>query len=166
MPAESTYSVLKKVLAARLSARAGLAGVNVLLQVPTKTDEIRTPTGAFEVIAMAEADGTFDDVVFCDGGLRFDESLLLTILIEVHGVDSDDTQDKIDARTNELLYELLAEVSTQASWVPSTVELDVFDYVFFTPATQQWAPGRLQSTSVYATAMELGLQVSARRSFV
>jgi hypothetical protein len=162
---ESSYSVLTAALVERLAVRPALVNVNVLDHVPVNKDDIRTEVGTFEVIAMAEGIGTFDDVVFCDGGLRFDETLVITVLIEVHGTDSNSTQSVVKARVNQLLYEALADVADQQSWDKAALGLDIFDYLFFTPATQRWSPGRLQQTGVFAAACELGIEARSRRSF-
>lgn len=165
MPAESSYSVLTAALVARLRQRTALVNVNVLDFLPVNVDEIRTPAGTFEVIGMGEAVGTFDDVVFTDGGLRFDEVLDITVAIEVHGTDSASTAPVIKQRVNALLYEVFADISVQAAWDKAALGLDVFDYVWFTPAVQEWRPGRLQQTGVYACACDITLQARARRSF-
>lgn len=164
MAVESSYSIIKSALVDRLGTRGSLTVVNLLKHIPVNTDEIRTPVGTLEVIAMGDATGTFDDVVFCAGGLRFDETFDLTVMIQAQGVDSNATQAAMDARVNELLYEVLAEVADQGTWNRDH-GLDAFDYVYFTPSTQDWHPGRLQATSVYACAMDLGLRVRARRNF-
>lgn len=167
MPVESTYSAVKEALVARLAARPGLAAANVSDHVPVNVDDLRSPSGRFETIAMGDATGSFSTVVFCGPGqLRFDEELVLAVLVEVHGTDSvDGTQPAVDRRVNELLYELLAEVADQQSWDLPTLGLDVFDYVTIVPATQRWSAGRLTQTGVYAASCEVGLAVSARRSF-
>lgn len=168
MSVDSSYSVLTAALVTRLTARSAIvnAGTRVLDYMPINKDDIRTPTGSFETIAMAEGVGLFDDVVFCDGNLRFDETLDITILIEVHGVDSSHTAPVVKRRVNELVYELLADVSAQQSWDKTALGLDVFDYVWFTPSAQEWNPGRLQQTGVFACACEITLQARSRRSFI
>lgn len=165
-PVESSFSVLTAALATRLNQRPALTSVNVLDFMPINKDEIRTETGAYEVIAMSEGIGTFDDVVFCDGNLRFDETVTITVHLEVQGTDSMDSAPVVKRRVNELLYELFADISVQASWDKAALGLDVFDYVWFTPATQEWNPGRLQQASVYACWCDIGLEARARRSFI
>jgi hypothetical protein len=167
-PVESTYSVITAALVTQVSQRQRVlsAATKVLDFIPVKPDEIRTDLGTYEVIGMGEAEGTFDNVVFTDGGLRFDEVLDITVLLEVHGTDSMDTATVAKRRVNQLLYELLAELSAQASWDKAQLGLDVFDYVWVTPAAQAWNPGRLQQTGVYACACELQLEARARRNFL
>jgi hypothetical protein len=165
MSQASAYPVIKQALVARLQARAALANVNVLDHVPVNVDEIRTPTGAMETIFPVGADGTSLDVVFCAGALRFDEEFILDLVVEVHGTDSDSTQPVVDARVNELLYEVLADIADQQNWDKATLGLDVFEYVYFTPSTYLWGETRIQQTEVYAANVTLGLGVNARRSF-
>lgn len=166
MPVESSYSVVKAALVTRLKARPALAAVNVLGHVPVNKEDLRTGTGAQEVVYLAGATGTFSDVVFCAGNLRFDETLVVDVVVEVVGQESDDSQAVVDARCNSLFYELLADVAAQQTWDFAALGLGVFDYVYFTPATQTWAQGRVEGTvSAYAAAVTVGLQVNARRSF-
>lgn len=165
MAAESTYSVLGAALVTQLKQRSGLEGVNVLDFQPTNKDEIRTETGKYEAISIGEGVAVYDDVVFTDGGLRFDEVLELTVSIEVHGTESADTGPVVKARVNELLYELFAEVAQQVTWDDTALGLDVFDYLIVTPSSAEWNPGRLQQTGVHACACDTTLQARGRRSF-
>lgn len=168
MPAvESTYSVLKQALITQLGRRPNLisAATKLLTYVPVNPSDMRTDLGTFEVVATGEAEGAISVEVFTDGGLRFDELLDLTVVIEVHGTSSEDTQARVDTRVNEILYEVLAEVSAQTTWDQAQLGLDVFDYVIFTPSTQSWSPGRLQQTGVFAARCELGIEARSRRRF-
>lgn len=165
MAEASAYGLFTAALVTRLKARSGLVNVNVLDQIPVNKDDIRTVVGTYEVIAMADGDGDWDDVVFCDGALRFDETLIVTVLHEVHGTDSASSQADIKRRAGELLYETLADVSAQAAWDMAGLGLDVFDYLFFTPGHHRWVPGRLQQTGVFAAACEQDIQIRSRRSF-
>ena len=167
-PVESTYSVLTAALVTQLSQRQRIqsAATKVLDYVPINVSDMRTDLGTYETIAMGEAIGTFSNVVFTDGGLRFDENLDITVLIEVHGTESTDTATVAKRRVNQLVYELFAELSVQATWDLSFLGLDVFDYVIFTPATQAWNPGRLQQTGVYACACEITVEARSRRDFI
>lgn len=165
MPQASAYAPIKQALVTRLSARPALAGVSVLGHVPVNTDEIRGPGGAPETVYVAGAEGVSEDIVFCAGGLRFDETFTLDVVCEVHGTDSSATQEQVDGRCNELLYELLADIAGQKDWDLPDLGLDVFDYLYFTPSTYLWGAARLQQTGVFAANVTQGLQVKARRSF-
>lgn len=162
----STYSIMKTALVTLLEARPALAGItNVLNHLPVNKDEMRTKVGTNELIAMGGATGTYSNVVFTDGGLRFDEDFTLDVHIEVHGSTSIDTQAAMDARVNELLYELLHELARQAAWNQSALGLDIFDYLIVTPVAQDNNPGRLQQTGVFAAGLDLGIRIEARRNF-
>lgn len=166
MPQASTARVIKAAFVARLKARPALANVNVLPYIPVHQDDMRTRVGTLEVIAMAESAATYDEVVFCGSDLRFDETRQQTILIEVHGTDSTDgTQDAVDQRVDELLYEVQRDMANQRAWDFAAVGLDVFDYCYFGPAADRRMPGRLQQTSVFAAACELIVEIRSRRSF-
>lgn len=165
MPQASAYAVLKTALVTRLKARAGLNNVNVLRHRPTNSDDLRTPSGAMEAIWVAGAEGISEDVVFCGGDLRFDETFVLDVVIEVHGTDSLSDQETVDERCNELLFQVLADTAAQGSWDTQALGLDVFDYLYFTPSSYLWGDGRLQQTGVYGANITQGLEVKARRTF-
>lgn len=166
VPVESTYSVVKQALVTRLQLAGTLSSTNLLTHMPTTVEEIRTTNGKYEVVAMAEARNTYDDVVFTDGLLIFDETLLQTVVIEVHGVDSLDTQQVVDTRANEILMQVLAEVARQSTWDLAALGLADFDFVTVTPDSGEWHPGRLQQpTATFATSYDLVLEVRSRRSF-
>ncbi len=165
MAAESTYSVLGAALVTQLNQRPALSDPHVLDFIPVKADEMRTPSGKYEVIGIGEGVGVFSDVVFTDGGLRFDEDLNLTVVIEVHGTDSADSAPVVKARVNALVYELFAELAHQVTWDKPALGLDIFDYLMVTPAAAEWNAGRLQQTGVYACGCDVTLLAESRRSF-
>jgi len=165
VPQASSYAAIKTALVTRLTARVGLTSVNVLRHVPVNVDDLRTDAGTIEAIWVAGAEGISEDVVFCAGDLRFDETCTLDIVIEVHGTDSDDTQQAVDERCNELLFEVLADLAAQNDWDKAALNLDVFDYLYFTPNSYLWGEGRLQQTGVYGANVTVGLEVKARRTF-
>lgn len=165
MPAASAYDTFKAALITRLQARPALADVNVLYRVPINQDDIITPSGTREAIWVGGAEGTDDDVVFCAGDLRFDETYEQEVGIEVLGTSSGDTQATVDARLNELLFEVLADIAAQLDWDFAALDLDVYDYLWFSPRRKRWTGGRLQQTGVFAGGLELFIEVRARRTF-
>jgi len=166
MPAASAYPVLKAALVTRLSNRPNLADVvRVLDHVPVNSDELRTESGTYESIWMAAATGPIGPVVLCDGLLRFDEITDMTVVVQVLGVDSADTQTAVDERANELFYELLAEIAGQEGWNKADLGLDVFDYFWFEPLEHRWSAGRIQGQPAHGATVELDVQIRARRSF-
>jgi hypothetical protein len=164
--AGSAYPLIKAALITRLTVRAGLQGVNILAHPPISRDELRSPTGRNESIFFAGATGPFADVIMSAGDLRFDETPVMTVVAEVTGTTSEHTQLDVDARCNELVYEVLTEIAGQHTWPLSTYGLDVFNYVWFTPASGTWNTGRIDGipAGAYGASFELGLQVQARRT--
>jgi len=163
----TTYSALKSLLVTRLKARIGLNGVTVRYQPPIDPLDVNA-LGSREAIWFGDADGLFDNVVFCDGGLRFDESLLLTTVIQVLGAESLDDQEQVDRRIEELLFEVLGELADDdfRIAVQDDATLGVFDYIIVTPETQQWTVGRLpQSGKAHGAGIELGIRVESRRGY-
>lgn len=165
MPQASAYPVLADAIVTRLKGRPGLATVQVLDHVPINSDDIRTINGKRETIYMGEAEGGSADVIMCAGQMPFDETLVQSIGIEVLGTSSNDTQSATRARANELLYEVLDEISSQKDWDRAALGLDIFEFCDFTPLSYSWGQGRLQQTGVYGAVIDVGLELRARRRF-
>jgi hypothetical protein len=153
----TTYSAVKSLLAARLLDRLGPEGVAVNYQPPVNPLDVNS-LGSREAVWFGDAEGEFSNVVFCDGGLRFDEEIVITTVIQVLGKDSIDDQETVDRRAEELLLEVLTELADPV--------LAAFDYVIVTVASQQWKAGRLEQTGkAHAAGCELGVRVESRRSY-
>ena len=161
----SAYSLTKSALVTLLAARAGLQGVAVSYQAPVGAPDVAA-RGSHESIFCDDAEGDFDDVVLCAGGLRFDETLTVRLVIQVLRGSSLGTQQAADQRAEDLLYEVHAEIAGQNDWDLADLKLDVFDYFQVTPASQRWVTGFLPSGAGHAARCELGLLVEARRSFL
>lgn len=163
----TTYSAIKSLLTARLTARSGLHGVAVRYQPPLDPKDVNS-VGAREAIWFGDTEGDFSNVVFCDGGLRFDEDITIVCIIQVLGKESLDDQEAVDRRVEELMLEVLAELADPAfaAAVLADAVLAAFDYVMVTPASQQWRVGRLgQASTAHAAGCELGIRVESRRSY-
>ena len=106
----TTYSAIKSLLATRLTDRPGLADVAVNYQPPVNPLDV-TSVGAREAIWFADATGTFDNIVFCGPGLRWDEAFILSCVIQVLGKESLDDQQAVDRRVEELFFEVLGELA-------------------------------------------------------
>lgn len=164
MASASAYSAVKSALVTQLAARSGLAGVAVSYQAPVDPTDVKS-TGSYEAIWCDDAEGDFADVVLCAGDLRFDESYIQTLVVQVMRPTRLGTQRVADERAQELLYEVHAELAAQNDWDLATLGLDDFDYLQVTPATQTWVTGFLPSGAGHAARCELGLLVESRRSF-
>jgi hypothetical protein len=164
----TTYSAIKSLLVSRLTARSALNGVKVNYQPPSDPLDVQS-LGSREAIWFTDADGTFDNVVFCDGGLRFDEDIIIGCVIQVLGKESLDDQEQVDQRVEELLLEVLAEIADpdfRVAVEQTDPVLSAFDYVLVSVATQEWRVGRLAQTGkAHAGGCELGISVQSRRSY-
>jgi hypothetical protein len=163
----TTYSAMKALLVERLKDRIGLAGVAILYQAPFDPLDVNAFGGSREGIWFSDADGSFDNVVFCDGALRFDESILLNLSLQVLGSDSGDTQQITDERVEELAYEVLGEIASPEFRIAieqTDPILSAFDYVLVTPELQVWHAGQLNG-KVFAAGATLGIRVESRRSY-
>src|SRR5690606_24548424 len=155
----TTYSAVKSLLVTRLKARTGLAGVSILYQAPNDPTDVQA-LGSNEAIWFLGAAGEFANVVFCDGGLRFDENVDITLVAQVLGTDSLHDQENVDRRCEEVAYEILAELADPdfRDAVAADSVLSAFDYVIVTPSTQEWQTGRLpQPGSPYAAGVQFGV---------
>lgn len=162
----TAYAPVKAALVQLLVARSGLAGVTVEYHAPEKLPDIKSLSGSWENIHFDDARGDFASVVFCNGGLDFDEDYVQIARLQVLRPKSLGTQQVCDERVEQLLYEFLAELSRQANWDLEDLGLDFLDYLMVTPVSQTWTTGRLGGTTGgHAAGLELGLRVEARRSF-
>lgn len=159
----SAYTAAKAAIQTRLQARSGLADVAVGYDKPSDADDVRT-RGSNEAIWFGDAEGSFDDVVLCAGNLRFDETLTVTLVIQVLRPTSTGSQQSADARVDEILYEVAAEFSGQNSWDLADLDLDAYDYFQISPRGYRRFPGFL-SPEGHADRIELDLLVRSRRSF-
>lgn len=158
----SAYTAAKIAVYTLLQARAGLQGVAINYDKPVDADDVRA-RGSNEAIWFADAEGSFDVVLF-GGDLRFDETLTVTLVIQVLRPTSTGTQETADSRVDELLYEVAAELSGQDSWDVTGLDLDAYDYLEITPAGFRRSGGFL-SPEGHADRIELDLLVRSRRSF-
>lgn len=164
----TTYSAIKSLLVARLGVRSGLAGVSILYQPPLNPLDVNSFGGSREAIWFGDAVGEFANVVFCGPELRFDESITVTLAIQVLGKDSESSQERTDQRVEELLLEVLSELASNAFRVAveqTDTILSAFDYILVTPSTQEWHAGRLGPDKTYAAGMDIGILVESRRSY-
>lgn len=166
MAQATAYSAVKAALATLLRARVGLASVTVSYGAPEKLPDIKSIAGSWENIHFDGAEGDFSNVVFCDGGLDFDEDYVQTCRLQNLRPESLGTQQACDERVEEMLYEVLDELSGQADWDHADLGLSYLEYLIVTPLTQEWTTGRLGGTTGgHAAGLELGLRVQSRRSF-
>lgn len=167
MPHGSAYSLIKSALVFALEGRIELADVAVSYEAPVRPMDVVGPTGVHEAIWLDDAEGTFDVTIFTAGNLVFDEVLTVNLVIQVLKRTSDGGQQAADERAQELLYEVLAEISQQKTWDFEDLDLSQFDRLDFNPVSQAWSTGFLEGTTDgHGAACRLGIQVRARRSFV
>ncbi len=164
----STYSAVKAALVTQLKARSGLANTTVLYQPPERGSEIRGDSGTWELIFFDAAQGSAGVRVFAGSSpLIFDEEYDQTCVIEVQIPDSSGTQQAVDDRAMELLYEVLHELAHQATWDYDALGLGAadFEYVDLVPASWSTSTGFVMPTKGHGARIELGIRVRARRTF-
>lgn len=157
------FEPVNAALVTLLSARIGLAGVNVGYQPPQKAVQVLAESGQRESIYFGDSlDGELANVVFCDGGLRFDATYIQELFVLVVGKDSGDTQQVVDGRADVIVGEIFAELANQQNWSTSALGLDGFGYMMVTPAEVEKTGGRIGDKPYHGCLVELGLQVEAR----
>ena len=107
----SVYAV-KAALVTLLTARAGLSGVSISHQAPTKATDLKTTTGNFDAIWLGDADDSTNVVVFSGLPLRLDESYELDLMVQVLRPTTTGTQAVCDARASVLLGEVFGLLSS------------------------------------------------------
>ena len=167
----SSYSAIKTALVALFKARPGLKGVRTSYEGPTKPEDLVSLGGANEAIWFDNAEGSFDDIINCGDSLRFDETYLQYIIIQVMRMESvglgNSPQQLVDERAEELLFEVLAVIADQSNWNLPALNLDQFSYLIITPRSQDWSPGFLEGTSDgRGVTCRLGIEVRTRRNYL
>lgn len=160
----SAYSVVKAALVTQLAARPGLAAVNVSYQAPIKPEDVRSETGAYELIHMGDAEGEMDAIVF--GGsanLTWDETYTQEVVIQV--LQASSTQQDADDRMEELLYEVVAELANQQAWNFAALDLSQFANLTLVPISARRETGYLEGQNGHGATCVLGVEVQYRRSF-
>lgn len=102
----STLYAVKAALVTQLALRAGLSGVSISHQAPTKATDLKTTTGDFDAIWLGDADDDTNVVVFSGLPLRLDESYELDLIVQVLRPTTEGTQAVCDARASSLLGEV------------------------------------------------------------
>jgi hypothetical protein len=144
--------------------------VNVAYEAPIKPENLVGMDGAFESVSLGGATGSFDNVLACADGLRFDEQYEQDIIIQVVRFDTTGVgagaQQLVEERAQEILFEVLGEISDQSNWDKTALDLDQFSYVMLIPLTQIWEPGYLGGTTGgRGVTCRLGIEISARRAY-
>lgn len=151
----SAYATVKAALLDRLAERDALAEVPILPRRPLEASETT------EAIWLGDASGAIGVTVFTAGRLQLDEDHELTVFVQVLGEDSDATQESMDARCDELLFEVLAAISNDATLgIETSPELP---WVQAVPSGVRRIVGQVQNkTATFASLAELTINYRAR----
>lgn len=159
----STYGTLKTAITQRLSNRPGLSAVAVGYEAPRFREDVMHSTGSGESIYLDQAEGSYQNVVMGAPGLWLEEVYSVALVIQVLTVDSDKGQAFADLRVDELLWEVLDEMSADPTFGITTDD-DRFVYVQVTRGDFTRFTGQL-SPSGNGARVELALDVEARIRF-
>ncbi len=163
MPVGSSYAAVKAAIVTKLSARPGLNDVSVIGQPPVKPEDLKGPNGSGKAIWIADAEGSYENVVFLAPDLFLDESYNLKVVIQALPRDSGDTQAITDRRVDEMLYEVLQQAALEeASDVNAWGITDVSVAVRISSGTFRRFCGPYTSTVQFPSRCEFDLLVEDR----
>jgi hypothetical protein len=160
MPVGSTYAVVKDAIVTKLRAREALSGITIQSQPPTRPEEIKSEDGSGKAIWLADAEGSYTQVVMGAPGLWIDETYDLTLVIQSLPVDTDDTQLTTDTRVDEMLYEVLNEAAADP-----TCGITQFNFVEIAQGTFERFCGPYTNAVQFPSRIELALNVVGRIRF-
>ena len=163
MPLGSTYSTLKAAIVSTLSERPGLSTVNVGYAAPRQREDVADSTGSGDAIYLDEAEGEFGNSVFGAPGLWLDENYTLNLVIQSLQSDSDITQLDVDRRVDEMVWEVLDEMSNDAKFGVDVTGND-FVHMIVSRGGFRRVTGPL-SPSGYGARLEFAINVEARIRF-
>lgn len=164
MAVGSSYSTLKSAIIGRLVERAGLVGVSVSYQAPVQASDVSGPVGSFEAIWLDDAEaGEHQNVVICSLPLQLEEVYSIKLVVQVLRPTSTGTQEEADTRVDELLYEVLHEMTHDPTWGLSGTS--PFNYLHTTWTTFERRTGFLPTGAGHGASWEANLQVNSRISF-
>lgn len=163
MAVGSSYAALKRAIIAALQARSALTGVSVSYQAPIQASDVLDSSGSGEAIWLDDAEGEHQNVVICSLPLQLEEVYALVLVIQVVKDQSDGTQEAADERCDELLYEVLTELTNDPTFGLSTG--DPYNYLHVTRSTWQRRTGFMPSGAGHGAAIRLMLEVNARIHF-
>lgn len=156
----SSYATAKAAIVAQLDARSGLDDVTVMGEPPVDALKVTGPSGNGKAIWLADAEGDYDNEVFCGAGrLDLDENYRLTIVIQALPV-AGDTQATTDLKVDNILGEVLTEMAADPTW-----GLTQFQQFETTRGSFRRFVGPIGERNLRPARCELDLEVNARLSF-
>lgn len=112
----STYAAGKAAILAQLDARSGLDDVTVMGEPPVDALKVTGPAGNGKAIWLADAEGEYDNEVFCGvGRLDLSETYTLTIVIQALPT-AGESQADTDLKVDNMLGEILTELAADPTW--------------------------------------------------
>jgi hypothetical protein len=161
MTAGSTYAAVKAALFENLRARPALSAVSVGYRPPETGVELQGESGSNEAIWLSDApDGSHSNMVFGGLPLMLEEQYDLMLTVQV--VRKDGEQYEADARVDELLYEVLSELTHDPTF---GVAASNFERLCVSYSTFTRAGFYLNNGSGHVATAVLELAVEARLSF-
>lgn len=161
----STIGDVKSALLTVLRARSGLGGVNISYPGPRLAYDVKTDAGLYEAIwlddgpAMGPATG--QEVVSIVKGLplEIDDNYDFTVVIQVLRPMSDATLEDTEARSIELLGEVIGAISSDPN-----LGLPIANYLRCEVLPYRWdhSTGHLPKPPGFGSRFHLHLRVQAR----
>ncbi len=160
MSVGSSYSTVKNALFTLLTARSGLAGVAISSQEPIQATDVTGSGGLRDAIWLVDATGTYDDQLFRGQPLSFSETYGLVVAIQSVRESTAGTQLAVDTRVDEMLYEILDQIATDA-----TLGIHTFNYLYALPASLRRITGIMKTGVGHGSRCELTVEVRCRHTF-
>ncbi len=160
MSVGSSYSTIKNQLFTLLAQRSGLNGVAISPQEPIQATDITGTAGLKDAIWFVAADGDYSDQLFKGSPLSFDESYGLVVAIQSIRDTTTGTQLSVDQRVDEMLYEVLDCIATDA-----TLGVHSFSYLVVLPASFKRIVGVMPTGVGHGARCDLTVEVHCRHTF-
>lgn len=154
----SSLSAVKAALVTSLTSV--LPAANVSYQAPISGTDLAGSTGVLDAVWFGDAQGEYDNRVFCALPLRFEEVYTVTLVIQSLRPSTDGTQQVVDAAVESMLGLVLKTVADDP-----TLGISSFEYLYVLPQGWRQPGGFLPTGGGHGARRELDLAVTCRHSY-
>ena len=156
----SILPTVKVGLRDRWKSSLELGGVSVTLAHPGKRSEATGETGRRELVYFDDEATSSGTITALGVPVLVDETLSLTVHVQVYGLDTDTDQHAAEVRAAELLGVLVDDIGAN----PGEVTLDGWEDITVTVDAWSWQSGPLENaTNLRGAHVVLTLNAEGRR---
>lgn len=146
----------KDALVGQMQGRVG----NITYQSPTQAADVQGPDGSGRTMWFKdEASADIEVVVLTGTPVQWDETFTATVVVQVVGQTSDDTQEQVDTEATAMLGELIGSCATDPTFGVADDTDILFRYAI--PKAWRYVSGYLVSER-RACRFEVDIEVSSR----